>query len=42
LDGLDTVHKNNRAVLGAVWAGSGGRTFGWRMSSCCSSRRQST
>jgi len=42
LDGIDTVHKKHRAELGAVWAGSGGRTFGWGMSSCCPSRRQST
>jgi len=31
-----------RSVLGADWAGSGGRTFGWRMSSCCPSRRRSS
>ena len=42
LDSIDTVHKKHRAVLGAVCAGSGGRTFAWCMPSCCPSRRQST
>jgi len=26
----------------AIWAGSGGRTLGWGLSSCCPSRGQST
>ena len=34
--------EESRRVLWAVWAGSGGRPFGWRMSSGCPTRWRST
>jgi len=34
--------EKSRGVLGVVWDGSGGRTFGWYMSCCYPSRRRST